>query len=292
MVLIPCFAIVGIVYGIDSNRVNDNKTTDVKLDIKTNDNVVNDSNEVTGNTTDDNGSVDEVEVNPDDIYGILENIAKKDYRYKEVLANKDIYPEKLLEMLSRNKDMISYMYDFGDKKGHVYIDNIGKVTKGEYPLLLQYDKKWGYGIYGDNVIAVNGCGPTSLAMVVAGLTGKNDTTPYDIAKYSYEKGYYTEEWGTKWDLMSTGVEPFGVTGKKIVLSKQNLYNELNSGHPLIASMRPGDFTTVGHFIVLTGIKDDKIVVNDPNSKERSSKLWEYDVIAPQIKGLWTYSLIN
>lgn len=292
LILIPCFAIVGIVYGIDSNRVNDNKTTDVKLDIKTNDNVVNDSNEVTGNTTDDNGSVDEVEVNPDDIYGILENIAKKDYRYKEVLANKDIYPEKLLEMLSRNKDMISYMYDFGDKKGHVYIDNIGKVTKGEYPLLLQYDKKWGYGIYGDNVIAVNGCGPTSLAMVVAGLTGKNDTTPYDIAKYSYEKGYYTEEWGTKWDLMSTGVEPFGVTGKKIVLSKQNLYNELNSGHPLVASMRPGDFTTVGHFIVLTGIKDDKIVVNDPNSKERSAKLWEYDVIAPQIKGLWTYSLIN
>lgn len=292
LVLIPCFVIVGIVYGIDSNRVNDNKTTDVKLDIKTNDNVVNDSNEVTGNTTDDNGSVDKVELNPDDIYGILENIAKKDYRYKEVLANKDIYPEKLLEMLSRNKDMISYMYDFGDKKGHVYIDNIGKVTKGEYPLLLQYDKKWGYGIYGDNVIAVNGCGPTSLAMVVAGLTGKNDTTPYDIAKYSYEKGYYTEEWGTKWDLMSTGVEPFGVTGKKIVLSKQNLYNELNSGHPLIASMRPGDFTTVGHFIVLTGIKDDKIVVNDPNSKERSTKLWEYDVIAPQIKGLWTYSLIN
>ena len=155
-----------------------------------------------------------------------------------------------------------------------------------------YDKKWGYGIYGDNVIAINGCGPTSLAMVVAGLTGKNDTTPYDIAKYSYEKGYYTEEWGTKWDLMSIGIEPFGIIGKKIVLSKQNLYNELNNGHPLIASMRPGDFTTVGHFIVLTGIKDDKIIVNDPNSRERSAKLWEYDVIAPQIKGLWTYSLAS
>ena len=64
-------------------------------------------------------------------------------------------------------------------------------------------------------------------MVVAGLTGKNDTTPYDIAKYSYEKGYYTKEWGTKWDLMSIGIEPFGVIGKKIVLSKQNLFNELN-----------------------------------------------------------------
>ena len=288
MALIPCLMVVGVIYGIDINKTNDNKNPDIKLDTNTNnDNIVKDSN-----TQDNNTSVDDSEVESDDIYGILESIAKKDYRYKEVLANKDIYPEKLLEMLSRNKDMISYMYDFGENKGHVYIDNIGKVTKGEYPLLLQYDKKWGYGIYGDNVIAVNGCGPTSLAMVVAGLTGKNDTTPYDIAKYSYEKGYYTEEWGTKWDLMSTGIESFGVTGKKIVLSKQTLYNELNSGHPLIASMRPGDFTTVGHFIVLTGIKDDKIVVNDPNSKERSAKLWEYDVIAPQIKGLWTYSLIN
>ena len=245
MVLIPCFVVVGVIYGIDINKTNDNKTPDIKLDTKiNNDNIDKDSN-----TQDNNTSIDETEEDPNDIYGILESIAKTDYRYKEVLANKDIYPEKLLEMLSRNKDMISYMYDFEDKKGHIYIDNIGKVTKGEYPLLLQYDKKWGYGIYGDNVIAINGCGPTSLAMVVAGLTGKNDTTPYDIAKYSYEKGYYTEEWGTKWDLMSIGIEPFGIIGKKIVLSKQNLYNELNNGHPLIASMRPGDFTTVGHFIV-------------------------------------------
>ena len=223
MVLIPCFVVVGVIYGIDINKTNDNKTPDIKLDTQiNNDNIVKDSN-----TQDNNTIIDEAEEDPNDIYGILENIAKTDYRYKEVLANKEIYPEKLLEMLSRNKDMISYMYDFEDKKGHIYIDNIGKVTKGEYPLLLQYDKKWGYGIYGDNVIAINGCGPTSLAMVVAGLTGKNDTTPYDIAKYSYEKGYYTKEWGTKWDLMSIGIEPFGVIGKKIVLSKQNLYNELN-----------------------------------------------------------------
>ena len=178
MVLIPCFVVVGVIYSIDSNKIQDNKIEETKTDTKiNNDNIVKDSN-----TQDNNTSIDETEEDPNDIYGILESIAKTDYRYKEVLANKDIYPEKLLEMLSRNKDMISYMYDFEDKKGHIYIDNIGKVTKGEYPLLLQYDKKWGYGIYGDNVIAINGCGPTSLAMVVAGLTGKNDTTPYDIAK--------------------------------------------------------------------------------------------------------------
>lgn len=232
------------------------------------------------------------EIDKDDYVGILEYKSQSDYRYKEVVASKDIYPEKLLEMLSRNDDMISYMYDYKDKEGNVYIDNVGKVTKGEYPLLLQYDKKWGYGIYGDRVMAINGCGPTALAMALAGLTGKNDVTPYDIAKYSYENGYYTSEWGTRWDLMTIGIKSFGIVGKTFTLTKENLYNELNSGHPVITSMRPGDFTTVGHFILLTGVEDDKIKVNDSNSKIRSEKLWDYDVIAPQIKGQWSFSLVS
>ena len=53
-------------------------------------------------------------------------------------------------------------------------------------------------------------------------------------------------------------------------------------------MRPGDFTTQGHFIVLVGGEDGKIIVNDPNSKERSSLLWEYDTLAGQIKNLWVF----
>ena len=70
-------------------------------------------------------------IDKDDYVGILEYKSQNDYRYKEVVASKDIYPEKLLEMLSRNDDMISYMYDYKDKEGNVYIDNVGKVTKGE-----------------------------------------------------------------------------------------------------------------------------------------------------------------
>ena len=107
-----------------------------------------------------------------------------------------------------------------------------------------------------------------------------------------DNGYYTSEWGTRWDLMTIGIKSFGIVGKTFALTKENLYNELNSGHPVITSMRPGDFTTVGHFILLTGVEDDKIKVNDSNSKIRSEKLWDYDVIAPQIKGQWSFSLVS
>ena len=239
---------------------------------------------------------DEIFNNPDynnlDVKGKLELIATYDKRVDEIIDNYDLYPEKLLEMLTRNTDMISYMVDFPQKQGNVFSDSVGNVKKGEAPLLLQYDKRWGYGIYGDNVIAINGCGPTVLSMAISSLTGRSDVTPYTVAKYASDNGYYQSEWGTSWDIMTDGVKEFGIVGTKITLTYDNIYNELKSGHPIVCSMRPGDFTTVGHFILLTKIEDGKIRVNDPNSKKRSASLWDYDVIAPQIKGLWSFKAIE
>lgn len=51
-------------------------------------------------------------------------------------------------------------------------------------------------------------------------------------------------------------------------------------------MGQGDFTKTGHFIVLAGLKEDGIVVRDPNSKERSNKIWTYDELEGQIQNLW------
>ena len=70
----------------DINKTNDNKTPDIKLDTKiNNDNIDKDSN-----ASDNNTSVDEAEEYPDDVYSILENIAKTDYRYKE-----DVYKRQV-----------------------------------------------------------------------------------------------------------------------------------------------------------------------------------------------------
>jgi predicted double-glycine peptidase len=55
-------------------------------------------------------------------------------------------------------------------------------------------------------------------------------------------------------------------------------------------MGPGDFTTQGHFIVLTGVDGDgKILLHDPNSRKNSEKAWEYERLAGQMKNLWKYS---
>lgn len=220
----------------------------------------------------------------------LEVLANDNSKIAAIMKNKNDYPMALLEMLSRNLDMTDYVSGYLELKGRVFSDNVGQVNKGKYPLLLQYDTRWGYGMYGDDVIAINGCGPTSLAMVIAGLTGRNDITPYDVAAYSYQAGHYANESGTSWSLFTTGAAHYGITGSELPLSKKHMISELEKGHPIICSMKKGDFTTTGHIIAITGIKDGQFIINDPNSRERSSKPWSYERIESQIRNMWSFKL--
>ncbi|HJD03132.1 MAG TPA: C39 family peptidase [Candidatus Mediterraneibacter caccogallinarum] len=215
-------------------------------------------------------------------------MAEDNEKVRTILDNADQYPEDLLELLANNEETADFVLDYPQKKDLAPAESIGDMSGG-IPLLLQWDERWGYAIYGDNMIAINGCGPTALAMVAAGLTGDAGITPDRVARYAAEQGYYEGDAGTSWTLMTEGAAAFGVIGQEIGLSREQVFAELESGHPVICSMRPGDFTSTGHFIVLVGIEDGKIRVNDPNSRARSQVLWEYDRLESQINNLWSYT---
>ena len=61
---------------------------------------------------------------------------------------------------------------------------------------------------------------------------------------------------------------------------------LKAGNLVVFCMGPGDFTTTGHFILLTGVEDGKVIVHDPNSPTRTEQLWDLDLIKGQIENLW------
>lgn len=210
-------------------------------------------------------------------------------KVREIMANKDQYPEQLIELLKSNEETVDFVFDYLEKKDTTPADTVGEVVQGQIPLLLQWDKRWGYAFYADDMIAVNGCGPTAIAMVAAGLTGDNTVTPYKVAQFSAENGYYAGDSGTSWTLMTDGAQQFGIYGEEMGLSEGEVFSALENGHPIICSMRPGDFTTTGHFIVLTGIEDGKIRINDPNSRVRSERLWDYSRLEYQINNLWVYT---
>lgn len=167
-------------------------------------------------------------------------------------------------------------------------DVSGELEEGVVPLFLQWDARWGYRDYGGGFFATNGCGPTCLSMVVCGLTGEA-VSPYDVARYSESQGWYTPGSGTSWDLMTEGAAHYGLRAEQGRVSGEYIASQLDAGRVLIASMKPGDFTYTGHFIVLTG-RDagGLVVVNDSNSPANSEKAWEMEALTQQMKGVWSY----
>lgn len=213
-------------------------------------------------------------------------------KIKTILANLNLYPESLVKLASYNKAALDFVYDYPFEAEYYQnkkIDIKSYYEKGKIPLFLQWDKQWGYDKYGDNYIAVNGCGPTALSMVIVGLTGDTSINPKVVADYSESKGEYVNGEGSKWTMMIDIPEHFGVEGKEIPLIKSKIIDELKEGNPIIAAMGPGVFTKTGHFIVLTGITEDgQVIVNDPDSKVNSEKTWNLNLIMKETKDLWAF----
>lgn len=225
-----------------------------------------------------------------DLKAALKAAAGENPAYQPLLENMESYPKDLLELAVRNPETLDFVLDYPEKKNNAPAESIGEVSSGTVPYLLQWDERWGYMPYGDSIIAVSGCGPTALAMVAAGLTGDSSITPYVVAEYAEKNGYYVDGAGSSWSLMSEGSVHFGINASELSLSQDSVFNALEAGEPIICSMRPGDFTTTGHFIVIYGTSQGQLQIYDPNSRENSSRLWDYDRVASQINNLWAFTL--
>lgn len=202
------------------------------------------------------------------------------------------YPESLQQLLTNNPEARQFVVDYPENKDKVIsVDLSGEITKGRIPLFLQWDERWGYEFYGNDFLAVTGCGPTCLSMVYSGLTGETDGSPSAIARMAEKQGYYVAGSGSSWELMSEGAEGLGLQVENVSFDEEHIRSFLAEGNPIICIMGPGDFTTSGHFIVLTGVDDNgDILVNDPNSRKRSEKAWKLSDLMPQIRNLWGYTV--
>ena len=84
---------------------------------------------------------------------------------------------------------------------------------------------------------------------------------------------------------------YGLCSREVIFDETHIIQELQEGRPIICSMRPGEFTTTGHFIVLEDVDENgMILLNDPNSYDRSNQPWELSRLMPQIRNLWSYEL--
>ena len=205
-----------------------------------------------------------------------------------VYTNEEQYPIEILLSTAGNPEMTDFAY------GYLFSD--GSVTGGfteeeqpeDFPLFLQWDTRWGYMPYGERgVVGSSGCGPACLSMAVFYLTGNRECTPDKIAQYSLDEGHYIYGVGTAWALLDNYPTEFGLTVTHPVLNEDVIKSHLDQGNVLICSVRPGDFTSEGHFIVIYGYDENGFKINDPKCVYRSRLSWSYSQIKDDIKRIWS-----
>ncbi len=208
--------------------------------------------------------------------------------YHFVAENEAQYPIELLLSGAGNPEMADYLYG--------YLSSDGTITGGftedekpeDHPLFLQFDPRWGYLPFGTRgTVGSSGCGPTCLSMAVFYLTGDRNCTPGAVAQFTLDYRYYIEGVGTSWSLLTDYPRQFGLSSYRINMDEASMKRELDNGHYLICSARPGNFTSTGHFILIYGYDENGFKINDPKSVYRSRLPWTYEQIKNDFKAIWS-----
>lgn len=205
-----------------------------------------------------------------------------------VYENQEQYPLELLLSGAGNPEMADFLYGYLSSDGTITGGFTDEEQPEDFPLFLQFDPRWGYLPYGSGgTVGSSGCGPTCLSMAVFYLTGNRDCTPGVISQFSLENDYYVDGIGTKWTLLSDYPKMHGLSSYQINWKEATMKAELDKGRLLIASARPGNFTSSGHFVLIYGYDENGFKINDPKCVYRSGLSWTYDQIKNDFKAMWT-----
>lgn len=157
-------------------------------------------------------------------------------------------------------------------------------TAGDWVFYLQYQGDWARKKYGTGTYATSGCGPTSLAMVIASLVDPS-VTPDKVGALLVSKGYRVVG-GTAEGYVTALQDDFGYYAERYSCGekgiKDKVDNCLRTGGAVVWSSGSQPFTSVGHCMAMRGITEDgKWLLADPNDKpekKHNEKEWDPNYI--------------
>ena len=139
----------------------------------------------------------------------------------------------------------------------------------------QASKPWGPKMYSNHndksqTMANSGCGPTSMADVVATLKDKS-VTPWTLAQLSMEWGDRTYNSGTAWSFFKHVADKYKFAKFVQSANYSALKACLDAGGYVVCSMKPGYWTKSGHFICAWKYDGTYTYANDPASSSRTKQ---------------------
>ena len=150
-------------------------------------------------------------------------------------------------------------------------NNPPAVSTNGVPLFKQGDPQWsGNKLGSSSTIGKVGCAMTSTAMVLSKLKGQY-VYPNELNSYLMKNGGYSGNciyWGVAAGYIGKRYTAYSYT-------KSVVDNELNSGRPMVISVR-----SEGHWVCVAGRKDDgTYIIHDPGDGQIHTGQWSNGHIA-------------
>ncbi|MDU4025225.1 MULTISPECIES: C39 family peptidase [Anaerococcus] len=200
-----------------------------------------------------------------------------------IYDNFDNLPDTMLYLAGNDPDTIDFVYNYqnGITNFEFYPGESVNLDR-KTPYFLQWDNRWAYNSLGQSNVGIAGCGPTSMAMALARLTGDNSITP---DKISIDANAYMDASGVSRSFFNDEASKYGYRVVDISNDKDAMIEALNYG-PLIVSVTRGYFTLFGHIVIIDSYQNGKFIINDPNSIKKSQISWSFNQIQNQIAHIW------
>lgn len=151
----------------------------------------------------------------------------------------------------------------------------GTFTNG-FPFYSQCDAKWGDKSYAGNTMCEAGCGPSSMAMIITALTGKQ-VTPDEVAAYYTQNGF-SGSFGTTWNAAPAAAQHWNLQSTALGTSVSKISQAIQGGSLVIMAGKGSlPFTSGGHFVVVRAVTPDgKWLLGDPATSTGHSNTQEWD----------------
>lgn len=222
--------------------------------------------------------------NKEELKKNIETMIDENPKAKWIYDNFDNMDDIDLYLAGNDQDTIEFVYNMNnDLTNFPYSLGQSVDLKRKTPYYIQWDNRWAYNSLSNRNIGISGCGPTSMAMILARIKKDDSITPDKIAKDA--QNYMGNE-GISWNFFYDGAKKYGYQIEDLSLDEQAMKKALDKG-PLLVSVKRGYFTLFGHIFVIDSYKDGKFIINDPNSIRNSKLEWSFDDISNQIIKIWS-----
>lgn len=146
----------------------------------------------------------------------------------------------------------------------------GKIVVNSIPRYYQNYFFYSYMPYGSGTLGSSGCSITCMAMAATYILDDYTLTPDRLAE---EFGQYK---GTNLDKMEAAAKAYNIPYTKTYKWRE-VVSALEEGKFAIVMVNEAtEFTDGQHLMLITGIKDDKLFINDPNYRNRETMGSKYE----------------